>query len=40
VARLLLDAGSPTDWEAGEEPSERLIEVLEEWRRAGPGRSG
>jgi ankyrin repeat protein len=34
VGRLLLEAGSPTDWNAGPEPSEGLLEVLEEWGRA------
>jgi hypothetical protein len=33
VGRLLLEAGSPRDWHAGEEPSEGLLEVLEEWGR-------
>jgi ankyrin repeat protein len=40
VGRLLLDAGSPTDWEAGAEPSEGLLEVLDAWRRTGPGSAG
>jgi ankyrin repeat protein len=34
VGRLLLDAGSPVEWEAGEEPSESIRDVIEEWRRA------
>jgi ankyrin repeat protein len=33
VGRLLLDAGSPVDWEQGEEPSESILEVLREWRQ-------
>jgi ankyrin repeat protein len=33
VARLLLDAGSPVDWEAGDEPAEGILEILSEWRR-------
>lgn len=35
VARLLLDAGSPSDWEAGDEPAEGILEVLAEWNRSG-----
>lgn len=40
VARLLLEAGSPLEWQAGEEPADELLEILAEWRRAlaaGPG---
>ena len=33
VARLLIDAGSPTDWQAGEEPAEAMLEILAEWQR-------
>ena len=33
VGRLLLDAGSPVDWEPGDEPSESILEVLAEWRQ-------
>lgn len=33
VGRLLLDAGSPTDWEQSEEPSEALIEIVNSWKR-------
>jgi ankyrin repeat protein len=40
VGRLLLDASSPTDWHAGPQPSEGLIEVLEEWQRTGSGVGG
>ena len=37
VARLLIDAGSPLDWHAGEEPAEGLVEIMNAWRRfAGP----
>lgn len=39
VGRLLLDAGSPSDWEPGAEPAERIIEIIREWRRAAGGRS-
>jgi ankyrin repeat protein len=33
VGRLLLDAGSPVEWQPGAEPSERILEVLDEWQR-------
>lgn len=38
VARLLIEAGSPLEWEPGDGPPESLAEVLNEWRRmhAGP----
>ena len=36
VARLLLDAGSPTDWDPGAEPSEGIIEIIERWRVTAP----
>jgi ankyrin repeat protein len=32
VGRLLLDAGSPVDWQQGEEPSEGIIEIVNSWR--------
>jgi ankyrin repeat protein len=32
VGRLLLDAGSPTAWEAGAEPSEAILEIVTAWR--------
>jgi ankyrin repeat protein len=32
VGRLLLDAGSPTEWEAGVEPSEGILEIVNAWR--------
>ncbi len=35
VGRLLLDAGSPLDWKMGDEPAERILEIVEAWRRAG-----
>lgn len=38
VGRLLLDAGSPVEWEAGEEPSESIRDVIDEWRRAASAR--
>jgi len=33
VGRALLDAGSPVDWQQGQEPSEGLLDILEEWKR-------
>ena len=33
VARLLLDAGSPVDWQQeGDEPSEGIVEIVNAWR--------
>ena len=32
VGRLLLDAGSPVEWRAGEEPSQEIFEIIEAWR--------
>jgi hypothetical protein len=32
VGRLLLEAGSPVDWQQGEEPSEGILEIVDEWR--------
>ena len=32
VARLLLDAGSPTEWDPGAEPSEEIVDIIREWR--------
>jgi ankyrin repeat protein len=36
VGRILLEAGSPTEWEAGAEPSEGIMEIVEAWRRRIP----
>ena len=33
VARLLLAAGSPVEWESGAEPSEEIVEIIDSWRR-------
>lgn len=33
VGKLLLDAGSPVDWETGAEPAEGILEIVAEWRR-------
>ena len=32
VGRLLLDAGSPVEWEHGGEPAEGIIDILNAWR--------
>jgi ankyrin repeat protein len=32
VGRLLLEAGSPVDWQQGEEPSEGILEIVNDWR--------
>ena len=34
VGRLLLDAGSPLEWKAGEEPSAEIFDIIEAWRRS------
>ncbi len=34
AGRLLIEAGSPTEWEPGEEPADGVLEVLAEWRMA------
>lgn len=34
VGRLLLDAGSPIDWEQTEEPSEGIVDIVNAWRGA------
>ncbi len=33
VGKLLLDAGSPVEWEALEEPSEAILDIVEAWRQ-------
>ncbi|HEY3222097.1 MAG TPA: ankyrin repeat domain-containing protein [Gemmatimonadales bacterium] len=33
VGRLLLDAGSPVEWETGAEPAEGILEIVAAWRR-------
>lgn len=37
VGRMLLDAGSPTEWEAGAEPSEGIVDVVNAWRGVATG---
>jgi len=32
VGKLLLDAGSPVEWETGDEPAEGLLEIVAAWR--------
>lgn len=34
VGRLLIDAGSPTDWQQGQEPAEGILEIVDAWRGA------
>lgn len=34
VGRLLIDAGSPADWDANDEPSEEITEIVNAWRAA------
>ncbi|HVH68106.1 MAG TPA: ankyrin repeat domain-containing protein [Gemmatimonadales bacterium] len=33
VGRLLLDAGSPVEWETGDEPAEGILEIVAAWQR-------
>lgn len=35
VGRWLLDAGSPVEWQPGDEPSEGILDIIAEWRRGG-----
>jgi ankyrin repeat protein len=32
VGRLLLDAGSPVEWQAGAEPAESIVEIVNAWQ--------
>ncbi len=34
VGRLLLDAGSPVNWQQGKEPSEGIVDIVNDWRRS------
>ena len=34
VGKLLLDAGSPVEWETGAEPAEGILEIVAVWRRS------
>lgn len=34
VGRLLLDAGSPVQWEPGKEPSQEILDIITQWRRS------
>lgn len=38
VGRLLLDAGATTEWHAGDEPADGLVEILDAWSRMRPER--
>jgi ankyrin repeat protein len=38
VGRLLLQAGSSTEWQPGEEPADGILEIIDQWRRARPER--
>jgi ankyrin repeat protein len=33
VGQLLIAAGSPVDWQQGEEPSQGVVDILDEWRQ-------
>jgi hypothetical protein len=32
VGRLLLDAGSPVEWQTGAEPAESILQIVNAWR--------
>jgi ankyrin repeat protein len=36
VGKLLLEAGSPVEWETGEEPAEGILEVVAAWQHGAP----
>lgn len=38
VGRLLLDAGSTTEWHSNDEPADALVEILDAWSRMRPAR--
>ena len=40
VGRLLLDAGSPVEWQTGAEPAEAIVEVVNAWRGVERGGAG
>ena len=35
VGQLLLDAGSPVEWQTGAEPAESIVEIVDGWRAEG-----
>jgi ankyrin repeat protein len=35
VGRRLLEAGSPAEWEPGDEPGEGILEIIADWQRGG-----
>jgi len=37
---LLLRAGSPIEWQPGEEPGESILEILDDWQRQANGAAG
>lgn len=39
VGRLLLEGGSPADWQPGDEPAEGILEIIAEWQRGGRAHS-
>jgi hypothetical protein len=34
VGRMLLDAGSPVEWQTGEEPAAEIFDIIADWRRS------
>lgn len=38
VGRMLLDAGSPVEWQSDEGPGEAIIEIIDQWRSDSAGR--
>jgi ankyrin repeat protein len=35
VGRILLEAGSPVEWQPGDEPAEEILEIIAAWQRGG-----
>jgi ankyrin repeat protein len=40
VGKLLLEAGSPVEWETTDEPAEGILEIVAAWRKAYSGSRG
>lgn len=40
IGHMLLDAGSPVDWQPGDEPGDAILEIIDDWRGAVAGRPG
>lgn len=38
VGHMLLDAGSPVDWQPGEGPGDAILEIIDEWRSTPAGK--